>query len=203
MQLYYSPASPYVRKVTIIVAEHALGARVERVPGAVSPVVRNEEIARSNPMIKLPTLLLDDGTALYDSATICEYMDHLSGAPRFFPPAGPARWNALRRHALGDGLLDAAILLRYEMAVRPEALRWPEWIAGQTGKITGALDMMEAEAAFYGTGFDIGHITTACALGYLDVRFDNLQWRTGRPGLAAWFAAVSERPSVKATVPVV
>ena len=167
----------------------------------VTPVNRNNDIARDNPLVKIPTLVLDDGSSLYDSPVICEYLDHLSGAPRFFPAAGPARWTALRRQALCDGLMDAAILLRYEQALRPEALRWPEWIAGQTAKVTGALDALEGEVGSFGTDFDIGHIACACALGYLDLRFGQMGWRTGRARLATWFETVSQRPSLAATLP--
>jgi len=158
-------------------------------------------VARGNPLVKIPTLLLDDGTSLFDSPVICEYLDQLSGAPRLFPAPGPARWSALRRQALADGLMDAAILQRYEQTLRPEALRWPDWIAGQAAKVTGALDAMEAEAAGYGAAFDIGHVACACALGYLDFRYDQLHWRNGRPALDAWFAAISRRPSMVATMP--
>jgi glutathione S-transferase len=201
MKLFVSPASPFGRKASITIAELGLESRVVQEAAVVTPVGRNDEVARGNPLVKIPTLLLDDGTSLYDSPVICEYLDHLSGAPRFFPEAGPARWSALRRQALADGLMDAAILLRYELALRPEALRWPEWMTGQTAKVTGALNAMEAEAAGFGTAFDIGHIAIACALGYLDLRYENMQWRNNRPALAAWFAVVSQRPSMLATTP--
>jgi len=201
MKLYSSPASPFVRKVVIAISELGLGSRIQEQPASVSPVTPNEEVARDNPLTKIPTLVLDDGSALFDSAVICEYLDHLSGTPRLFPPPGPARWTVLRRQALADGLMDAAVLLRYEQALRPEALRWPEWMEGQKLKMSRALDAMEAEANSLGAGFDIGHISFACALGYLDLRYDHLQWRNGRPALAAWFAGVSERPSLVASMP--
>ena len=201
MKLYVASASPFGRKASIVIAEHGLGPRVIQEPASVTPVNRNTDIARDNPLVKIPTLVLDDGSSLYDSPVICEYLDQLGGAPRFFPAAGPARWTALRRQALCDGLMDAAILLRYEQALRPEALRWPEWIAGQTAKVSGALDALEAEAGTFGDAFDIGHIATACALGYLDLRFAQMGWRNGRPALAAWFETVSKRPSLIATLP--
>ena len=201
MKLYVSPASPFGRKASITIAELGLGGKVVQEPATVTPISRNDELVRGNPLGKIPTLVLDDGSALFDSPVICEYLDHISGAPRFFPPAGPERWRALRRQALADGLMDAALLLRYEQALRPEALRWPDWMAGQSAKMAGALDAMESDAAGLGTAFDIGHITYACALGYLDLRFDHLHWRDSRPALAAWFAQVSERPSLVATLP--
>jgi glutathione S-transferase len=201
MKLYVSSASPFGRKASITIAECGLESRVRQEPASVTPIKRNEEVARDNPLGKIPTLVLDDGSALYDSPVICEYLDSLGEEPRIFPKSGPARWTALRRQALADGLMDAAILLRYEMALRPEALRWGEWTAGQQAKLTGALDAMEAEAPSYGDGFDIGHVTTACAVGYLDLRFPELPWRNGRPALAAWFENVSRRPSLISTFP--
>ena len=201
MKLYVSPASPFGRKASILIAELGLTDRVIQEPATVTPIARNADVARSNPLAKIPTLLLDDGTALFDSPVICEYLDALSGSPRFFPASGAAKWTALKRQALGDGLMDAAILLRYEMAMRPEAMRWPEWIAGQNAKITGALDAMEADADELGAGFDIGHVTFGCVCGYLDLRFSDLKWRNGRPRLAAWFEKTNARPSMVATTP--
>lgn len=201
MKLYVASASPFGRKASIVIAEHGLGPRVIQEAASVTPVSRNNDIARDNPLVKIPTLVLDDGTSLYDSPVICEYLDQLSGSPRFFPASGPAKWTALRRQALGDGLMDAAILLRYEVAMRPEAMRWPEWMAGQQGKVKAAIDAMESEADAFGEGFDIGHVTCACALGYLDFRFADMKWREGRSKLAAWFEKVSARPSMVSTTP--
>lgn len=201
MKLYVSSASPFGRKASIVVHERGLDARVRQEPASASPVSRNAELLRDNPLGKIPTLVLDDGTSLYDSPVICEYLDGLDGAPKLFPPSGMARFDALRRQALADGLMDASLLLRYEQALRPEALRWVDWMAGQEAKMTSALDAFEAESPRFGDGFDIGHIATACALGYLDLRFPHVGWREGRPRVAAWFARVSERPSLVATFP--
>jgi len=118
-----------------------------------------------------------------------------------FPPAGSARWTALRQQAEGDGLLDAAVLTRYELVLRPEPLRWPEWVAGQKAKVAAVLDDLERDAASLAGELTIGGITIACALGYLDFRFADDAWRTGRPRLAAWFAEVSTRESLRATMP--
>ena len=201
MKLYTASASPFVRKVAIVIAELGLGSRIVQEPVVVSPVSRNEGVARDNPLVKIPTLVLDDGSALFDSPVICEYLDSLSGTPRFYPASGPARWAALRRQALADGLMDAAVLLRYETFLRPEPFRWVDWTAGQQHKITNALDALEAEAAGFGDAFDIGHVASACACGYLDFRFAQLNWRDNHQRLAEWFAKVSQRPSVGATVP--
>ena len=201
MKLYVSPASPFGRKASVVIAELGLGDRVVQEPASVSPLTRNADVARGNPLAKIPTLLLDDSSALFDSPVICEYLDSLSGSPRFFPASGTTKWTALRRQALADGLMDAAILLRYEAAMRPEALRWAEWTTGQNAKVVSALDAMEADASALGTSFVIGHVTYACALGYLDLRFPDLDWRKGRSKLAAWFETVNARPSMAATTP--
>jgi len=138
---------------------------------------------------------------LYDSRVICEYLDALAGGGKLFPLAGAARWQALRRQALGDGILDAGILRRYELAQRPEALRWQDWLAGQQAKVDHGLDAAEHEAGGWTDKFDIGHVTLACALGWINFRFPDSGWRAKRPLLAAWFARASLRPSLAQTAP--
>jgi glutathione S-transferase len=199
MKLRYSPASPYVRKVMIVAHETGLADRIEKVTTAVVPVKANDELKAENPLVKLPSLTTDDGQTLYDSPVICEYLDSLHKATKVFPASGSARWTALRRQALGDGMLDAAILTRYETAVRPKELQWGEWIEGQMRKVRGGLDALERENL--NGPFDIGTLTVACALGYLDFRFPSEDWRKTRPKLAAWFAEIARRPSMKATEP--
>ena len=201
MKLYAPAPSPYVRKVRVLARETGLAARIEEIPATVSPIARDERVTRANPLGKVPALILDDGTALYDSPVICEYLDGLHSGRRLFPPAGPARWAALRQQAEGDGLLDAAVLTRYELVLRPEPLRWPEWVAGQKAKVAAVLDDLERDAASLAGELTIGGITIACALGYLDFRFAEDAWRTGRPRLAAWFAAISTRDSLRTTMP--
>jgi glutathione S-transferase len=199
MKLRYSPASPYVRKVMVVAHEAGLVDRIDKVTTAVVPVKANDELKAENPLVKVPSLTTDDGETLYDSPVICEYLDSLNKGSKMFPAAGPARWTALRRQALGDGILDAAILTRYEIGVRPKELQWGEWVDGQMRKVRGALDALEGERL--DGPFDIGTITIACALGYLDFRFATEEWRRTRPKLAAWFAEVARRPSMKATEP--
>ena len=149
-------------------------------------------------MAKIPCLVLADGFALYNSRVICEYLDTLHGGPRMFPPEGPARWAALQLQSLADGITDAALLARYESFLRPEPQRWPAWIDGQLDKVTRGLDRIEAvEASSFGERLDIGVITVACAVGYLDFRFPGMAWRTTRPALAAWYDAVCH-PTVDA-----
>jgi glutathione S-transferase len=119
-----------------------------------------------------------------------------------FPRGGDARWHALRLHALGDGMLEAAILARYENALRPEPLRWDLWVANQLVKVDNALNVLERECpASSGVALDIGKICVGCALGYLDFRFADRGWRNGRPRLASWYAELSQRPSFQSTMP--
>jgi glutathione S-transferase len=201
MQLHHSVASPYVRKVVAVAIETGLRERLALAERKTSPINPNAELSRDNPLAKLPCLVADDGLVLYDSRVICEYLDGLHDGPKMFPPAGAARWTALRRQAEGDGILDAAVLTRYETFLRPEERRWPEWIAGQKAKTGRALDALDGEAASFGTTVDIGTITIGCALGYLDFRYAADDWRAGRPRLAAWYDAFARRPSLAETKP--
>ena len=201
MKLRTNRASPFARKVRILARETGLAGRVEEMEIAVSPVAPNEPLARENPLLKIPALTADSGETLYDSDVICEYLDTLHAGRKRFPAAGPQRFAALRQQALTDGILEAAVLCRYEMAVRPEALRWKDWIEGQKRKIMGGLDALESEVAAWGEDFDIGQIGAACVCGYLDFRFGDWNWRAGRPKLAAWFERAAQRPAVRDTAP--
>lgn len=200
MKLFYSPASPYARKVRVVALETGLDRKIALETATLSPVAPNKDIDKRNPVGKIPALSAD-GLDLFDSAVICEYLDSKHKGRRLYPAKGKARWAALRLHAMADGLLDAALLARYEGFLRPEDKRWPEWTAGQMKKIDGVLDRLEAEAGTLKGKPTIGSISAACALGYLDFRFGAHDWRKGRPKLAAWYAKFSERPSMKATVP--
>src|SRR5215472_16829709 len=153
MKLRYSPASPFVRKVLVQAMETGLASKIEQVPTVTSDPASG--LVKENPLGKIPSLTLDDGSALYDSPVICEYLDSLHGGAKMFPASGPARWTALRRQATADGILDAAILRRYEL-LRPENVRWSDWDAGQTAKVKGALAALEAEADTLGSTVDIG-----------------------------------------------
>jgi glutathione S-transferase len=202
MKLRYSPTSPYVRKVMVVALETGLAERIERIPTAVAPTKPNEEVARENPLVKVPALTTDDGLVLYDSPVICEYLDTLHDGTKLFPPNGKARWLALRQQALGDGILDAAILGRYEI-LRPKEYQWQDWLDAQMRKVRGALAAleMEAEAGELGGPLTIGHITIACALGYLDFRYQSEAWRTKHRRLAVWADEVAQRKSIQLTLP--
>ncbi len=200
MQINVNAASPFARKVRIVVREAGLADQVREIETAVSPVAPNADLAGANPLVKIPTLLLDDGRALYDSRVICEYLDSLAGH-RLFPQSGMARWQSLCMQSLCDGILDAAVLTRYELAIRPQALRWQDWVDGQRAKINGGLATLEKAEPNFGGNFGIGEIGAACVLGYLDFRFPDIEWRATHPRLKAWFATVSTRDSVRETAP--
>jgi len=201
MRLWFNPASPFARKVRVVARETGLAGRIEEINTVVSPIKPNAGLARENPLVKIPALATLDLGTLYDSAVICEYLDSLHHGTPLFPGAGPERWRALRLQALGDGVLEASVLMRYESAVRPQPLQWSDWTAGQFAKVRGGLDTLEQECPGWGERFAIGEITAACVLGYLDFRFPGEAWRESRRALARWYERIAQRPSVKATVP--
>lgn len=196
MKLAYSPNSPYVRKCVAIAIARGIDAGMELwTIGTTAP-----ELAAKNPLSKVPTLILDDGSILYDSPVICEYLDSLPGGAKLYPAAGPARWKALTQMALGDGILDATQPRRREVALPQDDGR-RDYIATQQAKVTRALDVLEAEADSLGMLTTIGEITIGCALGYLDFRYPHEPWRPGHPKLEAWYAKVSQLPPLARTVP--
>ena len=200
MKLHSSATSPYVRKVRVVLLEAGLNDKVEQVAQAVTPISPNAVVNADNPLGKVPAFQTDDGLSLYDSPVICEYLDSLHDGTKLFPSTGKERWQALCRQALGDGLLDAAILGRYESSLRPPEKLWPEWLDGQMMKIERSLDEMQAQADDMEGTVDIGTLTIACALGYLDFRYGDNDWRASRPGLAEWYKSFSQRPSLLATM---
>ncbi len=201
MKLFYSPASPFARKV--LVAAHETGAisRLETELAAVTPVAPNADIGAANSLGKIPTLVLDDGTGLFDSRVICEYLCSLAGDTALFPTSGDARWQALRLQSLGDGICDTAVGLRYELALRPEGQRWAEWIEKQRERLNRTFTQLENEIAGQVGTMTIGSAAVACALAYIDFRMPELEWRSGRPALTSWHETISARPSMVATVP--
>ena len=201
MKLHYALASPYVRKVRAVAIELGLDDRIELLQRAVTPVSPEAELNADNPLGKIPCLVTDEGQALYDSRVICDYLDSRAAGRTMTPASGPARWTALRRQALADGILDAAVGTRYETFLRPEAHRWDAWIDAQKDKYRRALDHLEREADGFGELVDIGTISIACALGYLDFRYPDEGWRDHRPTLAAWYQTFAKRRSIAATAP--
>lgn len=198
--LRYSGGSPYARKVRVAAHELGLAGWLEEI--ASHPWKAPDDLKALNPLGKIPTLVTEDGFTIFDSAVICEYLDTLYRAPRLIPPEGRDRWRTLRTQAVGDGIMDAAVLWRVEITQRKEQGTSPEWVERQRGAIIRSLDEMENDDAALAGPLDIGQIAVACALGYLDFRFGFLNWRATRPRLAAWYAAFAARPSMVATGPV-
>ena len=197
MKLAFSPASPYVRKVTACAIKRGIDKQIERLKiGTTDP-----ELLKYNPLSKVPTLITDDGMHIYDSPVICEYLDSVGTAPKLFPPAGPARWKALVQEALADGILDATQPRRRELTLPQDDGR-KSYIALQQGKVKLALDHFEKDADKLGDLATIGEITIGCALGYLDFRYGNEPWRPGHPRLEAWYAKVVKLPPLAETMPV-
>jgi glutathione S-transferase len=194
VRLYTSNTTPFGRKVSMLA--HEIGI-ADRLTIEIVADTASEALGRVNPLNKIPALALDDGTTLFDSRVICEYLDGLHDA-RLHPPAGPDRWRALRLQALADGICDAAVLRLLE-GRRPPAFQWPDWVAKQRRKVTQGLDALERETL--PSTPDIGTLAVLAALGYLDFRFAADAWRDHHPQLAAWFAAASDRPSFRATTP--
>ena len=185
MMLRSAPPSPFGRKVKMAAKILDLTDRIEVVSADLNDP--DDSIRQQNPLGKIPALVLDDGTCLYDSRVICEHLDGIAGGGRLFP-SGEARMPAIRLQALADGLMDAGILQVYEARYRPEEKRHQPWLDRQREKVERTLAALEADPpAFDGTP-DIGHVTLACALGYLDFRFDG-KWREGHPRLVAWLDA--------------
>ncbi len=197
MRLHYSPASPFVRKVLASAIARGVADRIELV--RTNPHVSPPELLADNPLSKVPCLVLEDGTAIYDSPVICEYVDTLGEANSLFPTSGTHRWLRVQvMHALADGIMDAAVARRVQSAMPKEAAR-DAFMARQKAAVDRGLTVLEADPP---EGLaDIGAIAVACALGYLDFRFAAEPWRGGHPRLAAWFTRVSELPPLARTVP--
>jgi glutathione S-transferase len=200
MKLHWSPRSPFVRKVMIVAHERGLIDRLDCARTVAAMTAPHPELMRDNPLSKIPTLVLDDGTALYDSPVICEYLDALDGKPQLFPLDGKRRIVALRRQALGDGYLDLLVLTRNErLREQPSQLH----LKSAAVRSAAVLASLEREAdALAASAFDIGHIAIGCALSYLDFRFAEEDWREDHQRLAIWHAVFAARPSVQATRPV-
>lgn len=201
MKLYHAPASPFVRKVMVLLHEAGAADRVTLVPAAGSPLDPGTMPVDRNPLGKIPALDRDDGPTLYDSRVITRYLDDLLQARLY--PAAPRLWDTLTIEATGDGIAEAAVVMRYEMHVRPEASRSPAWVEAQWQKIDRALTALEDRWMSHLSGpADMGQIAVGCALGYLDLRHGEKAWRGGHPALASWYAGFADRPAMRATAPV-
>jgi glutathione S-transferase len=200
MKLHWSPRSPFVRKVMIVAHETGLVDKLTLVRTVAAATRPHAELMHDNPLSKIPTLVLDDGRPLYDSPVICEYLDQLHGGAKLFPAETQGRFDALRRQALGDGLLDLLILLRDErLRQHPSEVH----LASYAARRKATLACMNAEVdQLSATPLTIGHIGIGCALGYLDFRYASEDWRQDHPQLARWHAEFSARQSVRNTEPI-
>lgn len=200
MLLLHSPTSPYVRKVTVLLHEIGLfdQIRIETVDGWSEP----GRLTAENPLSMVPTLVLDNGRALFDSRVICEYLDRCCHIGRpMIPATGEMHWQVLHDQALADGILDSAILIFAELGKRPQEKRWDWWIGLKQRAIGRVLDSLERTAADLWDRVDLGTISIAVALGYLDLRDAIGDWRETRPALASWYQGFSQRPSMIETLP--
>jgi glutathione S-transferase len=200
MKLFYSQTSPFVRKCLVTAHELGLAERLELVPAAPHPVNRDRSVVERNPLGKIPTLVTDEGTVLFDSRVICEYLNAL-GDGHLLPAAGEGRFSVLADQALADGLMDAAVLVRYESTLRPEKLRWADWSGGQMEKVISALSDFERRAAARVWRIELGTIALGCALGYLDFRYADFGWRERHPSMARWYEQFAARGSMVKTRP--
>jgi len=202
MQLHWSPRSPYVRKVIIAAHEMGLADRLECVRTVVGGTKPHLELMTRNPLGKIPTLELEDGGVVYDSFVAIAYLDTLHAGPKLIPAGGAAWLTALRRHALGNGMLDVALAALGER-FRPADRRSEPHLALWHLKLRTCVEALEREAeALAVESFDLGHLAIGVALAYLDFRFDEMRWREGHPKLADWHATFNARPSVVTNPPV-
>jgi glutathione S-transferase len=202
MTLYTNAASPFARKVMVLLHETGQLDRVALLPMPLTPVNPIAELNLDNPAGKIPALRLADGNVIHDSRVILDYLDHQHVGNPLIPREGSARWRRLTLASLADALLDAALLIRYESALRPVEKHWDLWLDNQQQKIARSLSYFEQDAITeLSSAFDVASISVAAALGYLDFRQPDLGWRSSYPRLANWYAEVSQRPSMLATQP--
>ena len=202
MTLFSHVASPFGRKVLVLLHETGQQQRVTLHPVTLSPTAPDDTFNQANPLGKVPALQLADGSVIHDSRVILDYLDHQHVGNPLIPRDGSARWRRLTLASMADGIMDAAVLVRYETAMRPPEKHWAPWLDEQRNKIRRALAELERDAiAELASHFDVAAISVACALGYIDFRHPDLQWRTDNPKLAAWYAEVSQRSSMQQTQP--
>ncbi|MEM7256408.1 MAG: glutathione S-transferase [Pseudomonadota bacterium] len=199
MKLFYNPASPFVRKVMVTAIECGLQDQIDIDALALTPVNPSDSLNAENPLGKIPSLVLDNGDTLFDSRVICEYLNELGHGSLF--PAGEARWDNLRRQAMADGICDAGVLVRYETFARPQEKQWDHWIENQKLKFRRALQVLETDASSFAGKVDIGALSIAIALDYIDFRYADEDWRTECPALAEWHTSISARESLQQTRP--
>ena len=198
MKLYYSPTSPFVRKVNVFASEVGLAEKIEWVK--TNPWQAEDILTAENPLSKIPTLITDDDKVIYDSRVICEYLDTLHSGSKFHPENSDERWQVLRLQALADGILEAGIA-RFLEKKRSAEQQSIDWDNTQREAIERGLDYLESTVSVWGNQLDVAVITIACTLGWLDFRIPNENWRVKRPQLKTWFIEFSKRESMLTTMP--
>lgn len=200
MHLFDNPASPFCRKVRVLLHETGQTGDVTLAFAIGHPLATEKMPTAENPLGKIPALKLEDGRVLFDSRVICRFLDSRATAGLY--PAEPRLWDTLALEALADGMMEAAVLIVYETRCRAEDMRSGDWVEAQWAKIARALDLLEGPwAARLGAPLDMGQVALACALGYLDFRHPARDWRAAHPRLAEWFATMSARDSMRQTQP--
>jgi glutathione S-transferase len=198
MKLFHSPASPYVRKVVVLLHELDKMDAVQLETIATTAFASDEVLKAANPLGKIPALQRDDGVTLYDSRVITRYLNDVFGGTLY--PGGPGQWEALTLEATGDGIMDCVVSMSYEMRLRPEGQQSPEWIEAQWAKASRALAVLNTRWMSHLSGpMSMGHISVACVLSYIDFRHGARDWRKDNNALAAWHADFESRPSMQAT----
>ena len=202
MTLFHNTLSPFVRKVMVLLHETGQQNRVALQDCVLSPVSPDAALNADNPLGKIPALRLADGSVIHDSRVILEYLDQQHVGNPLIPREGAARWRRLTLASLADGIMDASVMVRYELVLRAPEKHWDEWLDAQREKIRRALAYLESDAiAELTSHFDVAAISVACALGYIDLRHPDLDWRSANPQLASWYFEVSQRASMVATLP--
>lgn len=199
MKLLCSSTSPFARKVLLVAHEVGLENQVERVSVNLSPTAPDETLNRLNPLGKIPALIADDGEVFFDSRVMVEMLDDAHHGRRMIPVAGVDRYRVKRIEALADGILDAGILIRYELVLRPSEARWDRWIQSQAQKVERGLTVLENELPSFPDAVDLRHIATAAMLAWLDFRRPSKDFLAPHPALRTFLTAFSARPSMIAT----
>lgn len=199
MKLIYSPASPFVRKVLVLAHELGMIDQIELHSVQTTALNTAEDARAANPLGKIPALVRENNSTLFDSRVICEYINDVAKG-NMYPKEG--YYDVLTLEALADGIMESAVLVTYEKRLRPEEQQSDAWMTAQWGKIIAALDALEAETMPGMSGpLNMAQLAIACALSYLDFRHDSRNWRSGHDKLAQWYAEMAQRPSLQATEP--
>lgn len=199
MKLYYAAPSPFSRKVRVLARELGLTESIEEIAVHTTPVSPAAEVTAVNPTSRIPTLVTDDGSSIYDSAVICEYLQALASPQA--KPDGAKKWKVLTRQSLIDALLDACLAYRYEVVLRPSELHWKPWLDAQLGKIHSGLTALAHDLPAVGRNLEVDAIAAACALGWLEFRMPELDWKTAHPSLLTFYESIASRPSMLNTHP--